>query len=37
LVQRSQETFLAVAESKGLDVETRIDTVALGTWRGDKN
>ena len=37
LVQRSQETFLAVAESKGLDVETRIDTVALGTWRGDTN
>ncbi|PZO06968.1 MAG: hypothetical protein DCF28_00525 [Alphaproteobacteria bacterium] len=37
MVQRSQETFLAVAESKGLAIETRIDPGALGIWRGDTN
>jgi CheY-like chemotaxis protein len=35
LVERSQETFRAVADSKGLIFETRIAPEVLGTWRGD--
>ncbi|CAN5195643.1 hypothetical protein BH10PSE1_BH10PSE1_10280 [soil metagenome] len=35
LVERSQETFRAIADSKGLSFETRIDPEAVGTWRGD--
>jgi signal transduction histidine kinase/AmiR/NasT family two-component response regulator len=35
LVERSQETFRAIAASKGLDFEARIDADAIGLWRGD--
>ena len=35
LVQRSQETFRAIAESKGLVFDIEIDPTAQGTWRGD--
>ncbi|CAN5428043.1 hypothetical protein BH09PSE1_BH09PSE1_19150 [soil metagenome] len=35
LVERSQETFRAIADSKGLAFETRVAPDAIGTWRGD--
>jgi len=35
LVERSRETFRAIAEGKGLAFETRIDRDAVGAWRGD--
>lgn len=35
VVEQAQETFRAIADSKGLEFETRIDPAAIGTWRGD--
>ncbi|CAN5132989.1 hypothetical protein BH09PSE1_BH09PSE1_12420 [soil metagenome] len=35
LVERSQETFHAVADAKRLSFEILIDPTAVGTWRGD--
>ena len=35
LVEQAQETFQAIADSKGLAFETEIDPAAIGTWRGD--
>ena len=35
LVDQSQEAFRAIADSKGLGFESRIDPEAIGSWRGD--